>query len=103
MAKLTWPRTHRPPTIWRLAREGPAFQGPNRAPPRDFLTRQGNEVRTMAQRSIRTFTVLPHLPDRLKPLHKLAYNLWWCWNHGAIALFRRIDDEKFDALDNSPV
>lgn len=57
----------------------------------------------MPQRSIRTFTVLPHLPDRLKALQKLAYNLWWCWNHEAVSLFRRIDDDKFDAMENSPV
>jgi starch phosphorylase len=54
-------------------------------------------------RSIRTFTVLPHLPARLQALQKLAYNLWWCWNHEAVSLFRRIDDEKFDTLENSPV
>src|SRR3954471_18358485 len=57
----------------------------------------------MAVRSIRTFTVLPHLPDRLQSLHGLAYNLWWCWNPDAIALFRRIDADLFEALDNSPV
>src|SRR5262245_58114905 len=54
-------------------------------------------------RSIRSFTVLPHLPPRLQALQKLAYNLWWCWNHEAVSLFRRIDDEKFDALESSPV
>src|SRR3954452_1038151 len=57
----------------------------------------------MPVRSIRTFTVLPHLPRRLQPLHKLAYNLWWCWNPDAIALFRRIDPDLFESLDNSPV
>ncbi len=57
----------------------------------------------MAQRSIRTFTVLPHLPDRLEPLQRIAYNLWWCWNHDAVSLFRRIDDDRFEELGNSPV
>jgi starch phosphorylase len=57
----------------------------------------------MAKRSIRTFTVLPHLPERLQPLQKLAYNMWWCWNHDAVSLFRRIDDDAFDNLENSPV
>src|SRR5262245_26166331 len=57
----------------------------------------------MPPRSIRTFTVLPHLPERLQALQKLAYNLWWCWNHEAVSLFRRIDDERFDALESSPV
>jgi starch phosphorylase len=54
-------------------------------------------------RPIRTFTVLPHVPPRLQALQKLAYNLWWAWNHEAISLFRRIDDDLFDALENSPV
>src|SRR5947209_4469598 len=54
-------------------------------------------------RQIRTVTVLPHLPGRLQGLHKLAYNLWWCWNHEAIALFRRIEPDRFEALENSPV
>ncbi len=57
----------------------------------------------MPGRSIRPFTVLPRLPDRLQPLHKLAYNLWWCWNADAVALFRRIDPDLFEALDHSPV
>ena len=57
----------------------------------------------MAVRSLRTFTVLPHLPDRLQALQKLAYNVWWCWNQEAIALFRRIDDDLFESVGNSPV
>src|ERR1700721_2103120 len=54
-------------------------------------------------RPIRTFTVLPKLPDRLRPLHTLAYNLWWCWNAEAVALFRRINPDLFEALDHSPI
>jgi glycogen phosphorylase len=57
----------------------------------------------MAGRSIRTFTVLPHLPERLQALQKIAYNMWWCWNHEAVFLFRRIDDDLFDLVENSPV
>ena len=57
----------------------------------------------MAARPIRTFTVLPHLPERLQGLQKLAYNMAWCWNHDAISLFRRIDDDRFEAVENSPV
>ncbi|HZU37820.1 MAG TPA: alpha-glucan family phosphorylase [Gemmataceae bacterium] len=57
----------------------------------------------MSVRSIRTFTVLPHLPERLQGLQKLAYNMWWCWNHEATSLFRRIDDDVFDAIENNPV
>jgi starch phosphorylase len=57
----------------------------------------------MPSRPLRTFTVLPHLPERLQGLQRLAYNLWWCWNHEAVSLFRRIDDELFEKLENSPV
>src|SRR5438477_5193316 len=57
----------------------------------------------MAGRSLRTFAVLPHLPDRLQALQKIAYNMWWCWNHEAVSLFRRIDDDCFDRMENSPV
>ena len=57
----------------------------------------------MAGRSIRTFTVLPHLPDRLQGLQKLAYNLWWSWSADAVSLFRRIDDDVFHDVENSPV
>src|SRR3984893_1531058 len=57
----------------------------------------------MPVRPIRTFTVLPHLPERLQPLQKIAYNMWWCWNHDAVSLFRRIDDDAFERFENSPV
>ncbi len=57
----------------------------------------------MLGRSIRTFTVLPKLPDRLRSLQTLAYNLWWCWNADAVALFRRVNPDLFEALDHSPI
>jgi glycogen phosphorylase len=57
----------------------------------------------MPGRVIRSFTVLPSLPPRLASLQKLAYNLWWCWNSEATALFRRINPDLFEALDHSPI
>ncbi|MGL6075157.1 MAG: alpha-glucan family phosphorylase [Fimbriiglobus sp.] len=57
----------------------------------------------MPGRVIRPFTVLPSLPSRLTGLQKLAYNLWWCWNSEATALFRRINPALFEALDQSPI
>ena len=47
--------------------------------------------------------ILPQLPERLHLLQKLAYNLWWCWNTDAVDLFRRIDVERFESVDHSPV
>ncbi|HMP17674.1 MAG TPA: DUF3417 domain-containing protein, partial [Gemmatales bacterium] len=43
------------------------------------------------------------LPPRLKALGRIAYNLWWCWNPEAVALFARIDPELWDVVDHSPV
>ncbi len=57
----------------------------------------------MPVRTIRSFTVLPSIPERLKPLQTLANNLWWCWNAEAVALFRRINPDLFEALDHSPI
>jgi glycogen phosphorylase len=57
----------------------------------------------MPARPVRTFTVLPSIPDRLSGLLDLAYNLWWCWHADAVALFRRIDPDLFDQLDHSPI
>jgi starch phosphorylase len=57
----------------------------------------------MPGRTVRPYTVLPSLPARLQPLQTLAYNLWWCWHADAVALFRRINPDLFEALDHSPV
>src|SRR5580698_9474760 len=57
----------------------------------------------MAGRQFRPYTVLPHLPPRLQALHKLAYNMWWCWNPNTVAMFRRVDADLFEAVENSPV
>ena len=57
----------------------------------------------MTARPIRPFTVLPSLPERLQSLNRVAYNLWWCWHADAVALFRRVNPDLFEALDHSPV
>src|SRR5262245_59596474 len=57
----------------------------------------------MPGRPIRTFTVLPHLPDKLRHLRDLACNLWWSWNPDAVSLFRRIDLDLYDSVENSPI
>ncbi|MFO0936248.1 MAG: alpha-glucan family phosphorylase [Gemmataceae bacterium] len=57
----------------------------------------------MPRPTIRPFSVLPCLPPRLASLHTIAYNLWWCWHADAVALFRYIDPNLFEALDHSPI
>ena len=57
----------------------------------------------MPGRPIRTFTVSPHLPEKLRHLRELAYNLWWSWHPDAVALFRRIDPDLYETVENSPI
>ncbi len=52
---------------------------------------------------IRTFTVIPSLPEPLKRLRDLAYNLRWAWNHDTIELFRRLDSELWETTGHNPV
>ncbi len=48
-------------------------------------------------------SVVPNLPDALKELHDLAYNLRWAWDHDTIALFRRLDRELWENTGHNPV
>jgi len=52
---------------------------------------------------IRTFTVVPTLPERLQALRPLAYNLHWAWHHGATDLFRRGDADFWRRSGHNPV
>ena len=52
---------------------------------------------------IATFKVRPSLPDALKPLLPIAYNLRWSWDHAAIDLFRRFDRELWETAGRNPV
>ncbi len=52
---------------------------------------------------VRNFTVLPSLPEPLKPLREIAYNLWWTWNPDAIETFRRLDLDLWRELKHNPV
>ncbi len=52
---------------------------------------------------IQRFRVLPSIPDDLKPLMKIAKNMWWVWNFEAIELFRRLDMDLWRELGHNPV
>lgn len=41
--------------------------------------------------NIQLFNIAPNIPEELKFLERLSYNMWWCWNYDAIELFRRIN------------
>lgn len=54
-------------------------------------------------RPFRTLKVGPSLPERLRPLQEIAYNVWWSWNRDAVDLFRRLDADLFEATRHNPV
>ena len=51
---------------------------------------------------LHTYTVVPSLPDRLLPLHELAYNLRWAWDNRSRQLFRAIDDDLWESSGHNP-
>lgn len=54
-------------------------------------------------RAIRTFNIIPALPQPLERLRDLAYNLRWSWDHGTIELFRRLDSDLWELSGHNPV
>ena len=54
-------------------------------------------------KAIYIFNVLASLPERLKPLEKLANNLWFSWHHDIGNLFRRMDAELWESSKHNPV
>ncbi|HNT76602.1 MAG TPA: alpha-glucan family phosphorylase [Anaerolineae bacterium] len=57
----------------------------------------------MKPRPIKTFSIIPALPEPLKPLWDLAYNLRWAWKHEIIELFRRLDSDLWETTGHNPV
>ena len=53
--------------------------------------------------TIRRFVVVPAVPENLKPLTELAFNLWTLWNYEASGLFRRLDPELWESTNHTPV
>ena len=54
-------------------------------------------------RPVRSFHVKPALPERLRALEGLAYNLRWSWDHETISLFRRVDHDLWEEAGHNPV
>lgn len=52
---------------------------------------------------VKTFTVLPDTPEKLKHLNDLAYNLWFSWNPKALKLFEELDKISWEEASQNPV
>jgi len=53
--------------------------------------------------NVRSFTVLPALPEELKDLENIARNMFWSWNPEFLNLFKRIDNQLWKACGHNPV
>jgi starch phosphorylase len=49
------------------------------------------------------YTVVPQIPERLKPLEEMAKNLWFSWNIEAIDLFRSVDQRLWEETQHNPL
>ena len=52
---------------------------------------------------IRSFEVVPSLPEPLRPMLDIAYNLWWSWHPEAVELFIRLDRDLWKSTHHNPV
>ncbi len=57
----------------------------------------------MKPKPMRTFSIIPALPEPLKPLWDLAYNLRWAWKHDIIELFMRLDSDLWEKTNHNPL
>ncbi|MCP4221225.1 MAG: glycosyltransferase family 1 protein [bacterium] len=49
------------------------------------------------------FKVIPDVPEKLKALNDIAYNVWLTWTPDAIKLFVRMDEELWNLTQHNPV
>lgn len=61
-----------------------------------------NEEKYMAKNA-KSYVVVPSLPENLKPLMEIAYNMWWVWNSDAVELFRRMDRALWEESYHNPI
>jgi glycogen phosphorylase len=52
--------------------------------------------------NIRTFTVKPNIPEKLKALEEISQNLWYSWNFEAISQFFRLDYDAWIQSRQNP-
>ncbi len=67
------------------------------------ITRLTSPVPTRKKHDWKKILIRSAVPANLEALDALARNLWWSWNHDAIALFRSIDAEKWMKVNQNPL
>ena len=57
----------------------------------------------MSTRPLRTFTIVPSIPETLSRLREIALNLRWAWDRETRDLFRRLDPQLWETSRHNPV
>ena len=45
----------------------------------------------------------PNLPERIRGLERLSYNLWWSWHREAREMFPGLDQQAWRESDHNPL
>ncbi len=61
------------------------------------------KVSEVNQPSWHEMTIHANLPENLKKLQEIAYNLWWVWNSDAKNIFRDIDIDAWHRAQSNPI
>jgi len=54
-------------------------------------------------KNITAFNIYPSLPNNLKSLESIVYNLIWSWDHDMVALFLRLNRDLWESTDHNPI
>ena len=52
---------------------------------------------------IHVYNVTPYIPEKIKNLKDMAYNVWFSWNYEAVKLFQRLDTKLWEDTRHNPV
>ncbi|MCK9274688.1 MAG: alpha-glucan family phosphorylase [Syntrophales bacterium] len=55
------------------------------------------------QPRFRNFSIVAALPEKIKYLRDIAYNLWWTWNPDVQDLFARLDPTLWEETAHNPI
>lgn len=61
------------------------------------------QVSKVNQPNWKEINVHANLPENLKKLEEIAYNLWWVWNADAKNIFRNIDNTVWHQSSSNPI
>ena len=61
------------------------------------------KVSNVNQAAWKEINVHQNLPENLKKLEEIAYNLWWVWNADAKNIFRYIDNDAWHKAQSNPI